>query len=56
MIDKLVTDMKFRVAFLLLGVTSALVVGLLTDSLGWAVLVVSVLTIVVGVSKLRHTE
>lgn len=56
MMDKLATNVKFRTLFLLFGVVIALIVGILTNSLGWAVLVVSMCSIVVGVSKIRHTE
>lgn len=56
MIDQLATDLKYRAVFLLLGVAISLVVGVLTGSLGWAVLVVAIFTIAVGLSKSRHAK
>lgn len=56
MIDRLATDLKFRVVFLLLGIVISLVIGVLTRSLGWAVLVVSIFSIVVGFCKIQHAK
>ncbi len=51
MIRNLATDSKFQVVFLLLGVAISVPVGLVTESLGWAVVVVSTFSIVVGFCK-----
>jgi hypothetical protein len=56
MIDRLATDLKYRAVFLLLGVAMSLVVGVLTGSLGWAVLVVSIFIIAVGLCKSQHAK
>jgi hypothetical protein len=54
MIDRLATDLKSRAVFLLLGIVISLLVGVLTGSLGWAVLVVFIFSIVVGLCKLQQ--
>jgi hypothetical protein len=51
MIRNLATDLRFQVAFLLLGVAISVPVGLVTESLGWAVVVVSTFSIVMGLCK-----
>lgn len=56
MIHNLATDLRFQVVFLLLGVAISVLVGLATQSLGWAVVVVSTFSIVVGLCKHQQAK
>ncbi|HET9591968.1 MAG TPA: hypothetical protein VFP17_03545 [Solirubrobacterales bacterium] len=50
----LATDLRFRAGFLLLGVALSIPIGLISGSLGAAVVVVSIFSILVGLAKYRE--
>lgn len=56
MARNLATDLRFQAAFLLLGVAISVPVGLVTESLGWAVVVVSTFSVVMGLGKLQQAK
>jgi len=53
-VHKLGTDWRFRLAFLLLGVAISVPVGLVTEKLGAAAIVVAAFSMVVGLCKYRY--